>query len=167
MRKFNALISKIEEIISIICFSLMSIITLVAVFFRYVLNSPIVWSEEAARYLMIWGICIGVSIATEKKAHLGIDIFVSFAPKKVQRVLSIISYILLILTYLLLVVLSIMFVLMAVETGNVSPMLRIPFWQLYLIMPIGFGLSAIRGIQVLVLQLLGRFEEDTQEEVLL
>lgn len=150
MKLLDNIVSKIEEIFAVTAFSAMSIITILAVFFRYALNSPIIWSEEASRYLMVWGILIGVSIATRQSAHLGIDVFVSFAPKKVQKALVIISNLLLILTYAALVVLSVQFIMMAIKTGNVSPLLRIPFWILYLCLPIGFGLSFIRGTQVLI-----------------
>lgn len=165
MKQLDAVIRKIEEIITIFCFSAMSIITLVAVFFRYVLNSPITWSEEAARYLMVWGICIGISIATEKKAHLGIDVFVSFAPPKARRCLEIVSGILLTLVYIMVLALSVLFVSSAMKLGNVTPLLRIPFWMVYLALPIGFGLSVIRSIQVLVKIIQGN--EEGFEEVML
>lgn len=53
MKKLDKIVSKIEELIAVIGLSAMSIITIVAVFFRYVLQNPIIWSEEAARYLMV------------------------------------------------------------------------------------------------------------------
>lgn len=165
MKQFDTIIKKIEEILAIFCFSAMSVITLVAVFFRYVLNHPVIWSEEAARYLMVWGICIGISIATEKKAHLGIDILVSFAPQKVHHILEILSGVLLTLIYTIMSILSIQFVLMAINTGNVSPLLRIPFWMIYLALPIGFMLSTIRSIQVLTKIIKG--SDEGFEEVML
>ena len=129
MKKLDAAVSKIEELIATIGLGAMSIITIVAVFFRYVLHSPITWSEEAARYLMIWSTLLGISIATKQKAHLGIDIFVSMAPKKIQRILEIFSWSMLIVMYLFLVWTSILFILTAIKTGNVTPMLRIPFYN--------------------------------------
>ncbi len=165
MKQLDAIIRKAEEIAAIFCFSAMSIITLVAVFFRYVLNNPIIWSEEASRYLMVWGICIGISIATEKKAHLGIDIFVSFAPQKMRRRLEIISGILLTLIFAMVLALSILFVNMAVKTGNVTPLLRIPFWMIYLALPFGFAMSMLRSIQVLAKIIKG--DKDGFEEVML
>ena len=165
MKKLDAAVSNIEELIATIGLGAMSIITIVAVFFRYVLHSPITWSEEAARYLMIWSTLLGISIATKQKAHLGIDIFVSMAPKKIQRILEIFSWSMLIVMYLFLVWTSILFILTAIKTGNVTPMLRIPFYIIYLALPIGFGLRAIRGLQVLIAIIKG--VEEKSEEVLI
>ena len=158
------IVSKVEELNAVDGLSAMTIITLVAVFFRYVLQSPIIWSEEAARYLMVWSTMLGISIATRQKAHLGIDIFVSMAPKKLQRALEIFSTLMMIVMFVFLTGISIVFIQSAIRTGNVSPMLRIPFYIIYLALPLGFGLSAVRSVQDLVDVIKG---VDRKEEVLI
>ena len=162
MKTLDKIVSKVEELIAVIGLSAMTVITLVAVFFRYVLQSPIIWSEEAARYLMVWSTMLGISIATRQKAHLGIDIFVSMAPKKLQRALEIFSTLMMIVMFVFLTIISIVFIQSAIRTGNVSPMLRIPFYIIYLALPLGFGLSAVRSIQDLVDVIKG---VDNKEEV--
>ena len=164
MKTLDKIVSKVEELIAVIGLSAMTVITLVAVFFRYVLQSPIIWSEEAARYLMVWSTMLGISIATRQKAHLGIDIFVSMAPKKLQRALEIFSTLMMIVMFIFLTIISIVFIQSAIRTGNVSPMLRIPFYIIYLALPLGFGLSAVRSIQDLVDVIKG---VDNKEEVLI
>lgn len=164
MKALDKVISKVEELIATIGLGTMCVITIVAVFFRYALHHPIIWSEEAARYLMVWSTMLGISIATRQKAHLGIDIFVSMAPKKAQRILEIISWSMLIIMYVFLVITSILFICNAVKTGNVTPMLRIPFYIIYLALPIGFALGAVRGAQVLMDIVKG---VDKAEEVLI
>ena len=164
MKTLDKIVSKVEELIAVIGLSAMTVITLVAVFFRYVLQSPIIWSEEAARYLMVWSTMLGISIATRQKAHLGIDIFVSMAPKKLQRALEIFSTLMMIVMFVFLTGISIVFIQSAIRTGNVSPMLRIPFYIIYLALPLGFGLSAVRSIQDLVDVIKG---VDNKEEVLI
>ena len=164
MKTLDKIVSKFEELIAVIGLSAMTVITLVAVFFRYVLKDPIIWSEEAARYLMVWSTMLGISIATRQKAHLGIDIFISMAPKKIQRGLEIFSTLMMIVMFVFLAIISIVFIQSAIRTGNVSPMLRIPFYIIYLALPLGFGLGAIRSIQDLVDVIKG---VDNKEEVLI
>lgn len=164
MKTLDKIVSKVEELIAVVGLSAMTVITLVAVFFRYVLGSPIIWSEEAARYLMVWSTMLGISIATRQKAHLGIDIFVSMAPKKIQRGLEIFSTLMMIVMFVFLAIISIVFIQSAHRTGNVSPMLRIPFYIIYIALPLGFGLSAVRSIQDLVDVIKG---VDNKEEVLI
>jgi TRAP-type C4-dicarboxylate transport system permease small subunit len=43
------------------------------VFFRYFLGSPLVWSDELARYLFVWASFLGWIIAARRRSHLSID----------------------------------------------------------------------------------------------
>jgi TRAP-type transport system small permease protein len=55
------------------------------VFARYVLSSPMPWTEEMARFLMNWMALLGASIATRYRAHLGLLYFVQKLPLPLQR----------------------------------------------------------------------------------
>ena len=54
----------------------MTLAVLSGVFFRYILRAPLPWSEELARYLMIWGVCCGVPIAFRQGSHIAVTILV-------------------------------------------------------------------------------------------
>ena len=47
------------------------------VFFRYVLNHSLFWSEELARYILVWLTFLGASVAYRRGVHPRIDLFVS------------------------------------------------------------------------------------------
>ena len=53
----------------------MTITTLLQVIFRYVLNDPLVWSEELARYLFVWIALVGAGAAVRTGGHFGLDLF--------------------------------------------------------------------------------------------
>lgn len=146
----DKLITKFENYTTIFCFTMMSVVTLFAVFFRYALSNPIIWAEEVSRYLMIWGIFIGLGIVTRKNAQLGIDIIINFTPIKVKKVLGVITNIILILAYIILFVVSIKFVLVSKDLGQLTPILRIKFYLVYLAMPIGFLLCIYRSAQIML-----------------
>lgn len=46
-----------------VIFASIVVVVLTAVFFRYVLNSSLMWGEELARYLSIWLVFLGLSCA--------------------------------------------------------------------------------------------------------
>jgi TRAP-type C4-dicarboxylate transport system permease small subunit len=50
---------------------------IVAVFFRYVLDAPIKWGEELARFLMVWAGLLGISIALKDGDHIGLEALTS------------------------------------------------------------------------------------------
>ena len=43
---------------------------------RYAFNAPIVWSEEAARYLFVWVSLVGAGAAVGRGAHYGLEALV-------------------------------------------------------------------------------------------
>ncbi|UCG06230.1 MAG: TRAP transporter small permease [Desulfobacterales bacterium] len=59
--------------ICVILVFLMTVEVLTAVFFRYVLNAPIKWGEELARFIMVWAGLLGISIALKDGEHIGLE----------------------------------------------------------------------------------------------
>ncbi len=144
----NRVVNTIEENFSIICFSVMSIVVFVSVIFRYVLKWSLPWGEELARYLMIWGILIGVSIGVRKRTHMGLEIIIEKMPQKIQKPLVFISHLIIIGTFGFLTIMSFLMVLELHGRGQTSPSLSIPMYLVYSSLLIGFLLSTIRAIQI-------------------
>lgn len=63
----------------------MTVVVLLGVLFRYVVRQPLSWSEEVARYLMIWAASLAVSIGIMQREHLGITFLVSRLPLSAQK----------------------------------------------------------------------------------
>ncbi len=63
----------------------MTIVVILGVLFRYVLQSPLSWSEEVARYLMIWAASLAISIGIMRREHLGITFLTSRFPPSAQK----------------------------------------------------------------------------------
>lgn len=45
-----------------------------AVFYRYVLNAPLIWSDELAELVIIWQAMLGAVVAFHKGQHLGLNV---------------------------------------------------------------------------------------------
>ena len=56
---------------------MIAIVTVVCwqVFSRFILRAPSSYTEELARFLLIWIGVLGASYAYRTKAHLGLDLF--------------------------------------------------------------------------------------------
>ena len=61
------------------------VITLAAVWWRYVLNAPLAWPEQVSRILFVWVTFVGAAVLYREKLHVAIDMFVIMLPKAVQR----------------------------------------------------------------------------------
>ncbi len=87
--------------ISVVAIGLMVLSILCQVFFRYVLGSPLAWSEEAARFCMLWMTGFMAPLAYRQGGFVAIDMLVQALPRRVAEILS---FILLIIPLVVLIV---------------------------------------------------------------
>ena len=52
-----------------------AVIVSLSVFFRYVLNNSLTWSEEISKYCMVWLVFVGAPVAMVEYRHIAIEIF--------------------------------------------------------------------------------------------
>jgi TRAP-type C4-dicarboxylate transport system permease small subunit len=57
-------------------------------FTRYVLNDSYTWTEEIARYMLIWVTFFGLFMVVRKESNVAVEIFYRWFPMGLRRVLS-------------------------------------------------------------------------------
>lgn len=67
-----------REVVVMALMAVLVVVVVASVLFRYVLLSPLSWSEEVGRYLMIWVGFLAASIAVQQGMHVGIDFVVQW-----------------------------------------------------------------------------------------
>ena len=72
----------------VLFFATMTFVTITGVFYRYALNDPIQWSNESARFLMLWTGFLAINIAMRKGEHIRIDIIVNLLPSWMSKALG-------------------------------------------------------------------------------
>jgi len=63
------------------------VVVVASVLFRYILLSPLSWSEEVGRYVMIWLGFLAASIALRQGLHVGVDFVVQWVRPRVATYL--------------------------------------------------------------------------------
>lgn len=56
-------------------------------FTRYVLNDSLAWTEEIARYALMWLTFIGAAIVARKNAHISVEVLLHYLPVVPARLL--------------------------------------------------------------------------------
>ena len=64
-------------------------LTISQIFFRFVLDSPLVWSEELVRLLVVWMTFIGAAVICWDGRHLSVDVLFVRLPAAARRALRI------------------------------------------------------------------------------
>lgn len=75
------------RILAGVMFLTIVVLTLVQVFARYILNSPLLWSEELVRLLLVWVVFLGSAVVCWDGRHLNVDTFFSRFPSKIRFII--------------------------------------------------------------------------------
>src|SRR5699024_9558087 len=126
MKTLSNIIERIEIVISIALAAAMTIILFINVLFRYFLNDPLFWANEASIFMMAWLTFIGGSLGLKYKTQASITLFVNRLSDKNQRILQIITQIIILIFMAILHYLSWDWVLSLI--GTVSRYMHIPVW---------------------------------------
>jgi TRAP-type C4-dicarboxylate transport system permease small subunit len=79
------------EALTVLTVAAFVVLIVLQVFFRFVLNSSITWSEEAVQFLLLWSVMLGSAVASDRQAHIALDpLRERFGPKGF-RILQIVA----------------------------------------------------------------------------
>ena len=102
MKIFN-LFNRLEEGFLMAAFSVMAVVLTLQIFMRYVVNMPLVWSEELARYLFVWVTFIGAGYGVRQKIHISMEVLYIRLPRKLKLAITLATNVLSILAFAYLV----------------------------------------------------------------
>ena len=113
------------------------LLTFTNVIMRRVFNSPIQWTEEMQKACFIWIVYFGAGAVFRNGGHVAIDIIVDLFPKKIQRVIELIGTLITIYVLANLCLQSFELVRQFYDTARVTNLLKMPFYIVYIPIPIG------------------------------
>ncbi len=135
--KLRTKIDKILSNVLVVIMGIMVINVLWQVFSRYCLGEPSSFTDELARYLMIWVGVLGAAYVSGKNNHVAIDVLPSRLSESKQKKLKVIVRILIILfSITALVIGGSRLVYITYVLKQFSPALQMPLALVYLVIPI-------------------------------
>lgn len=156
MKVLEVFFHRVTVFLRWICVALilgMSLTVIVSVFFRYVLNNPLVWSEEVIRMQLVAMTYFGAALAAYQRGHINVELLENWLGSFSPQVLKI---------YRLLMDLCVLGVLLVVIDQGVkiaffsqdqqTDILLISYFWVYIIMPV--------SLIFMVIMLLRRIYED-------
>ncbi|MCU0590209.1 MAG: TRAP transporter small permease [Desulfobacterales bacterium] len=121
--------------------AVMSVVVMLQIIFRFVIYIPLPWSEELARYLMIWTGMVGSFVALREGRHIGVTLVVNRLPPRTAAGVAVFVQVLTILFLLILAKQGLALAL--INLDQLSPAMRIPMFFPYLAVPVGAALMII------------------------
>lgn len=140
MTRFLPLIDRLDEVLSRLLIALLAFLVLDVcwqVITRFVLNDPSSYTEEIARFTLIWISLLGAASAYKRGLHLGIDIVTNALSQRLSFLSQLLVHAFVIaFAVLILIYGGSKLVVMTLQLDQVSAVLGVKMGFIYLAMPI-------------------------------
>ena len=135
MKRFYDSLEKSLKIVLLVLASGVVVTTLLQIVARFILMVSIPWTDELARYLMIWASFVGLGVAYRKRELICVAFFVEKLPQHLLKATLLVSDLLCSVFAIVIVIYG--FKLCLLNAGQVSPSMRISLGVVYAIIPLG------------------------------
>ncbi len=132
----------------------MVVIVSAQVWYRFILNDPLSWSEEAGRYLFVWISFMGAAAGVRYQVHLGIDLMDKMLPPRAYRWIVILVN--LIIQIFLLMIIYWGFKILGIIKFQESASMHISMRYPYMAVPVGAIFMFINSVRVMIAALTNR-----------
>ena len=122
--------------------------TLLQVFSRYVINSPLMWTEEMARYCCLWMVMLAAGLVMDRGMHIALEYVVDRLPGPARRVQAVLVQLLVLAFSLILI--NPAFEIVSRVWSTTSPALQLSMGMVYMAVPVGLSIIAVYSILGLV-----------------
>lgn len=112
---------------------------------RYVMRTPVVWSEDVTSLTFAWFIFMGMAAVHNRRGHVSIDLVTSILPQRVQAVIDRLVDVIVGAFSGYTAYLCALQAVVSQSTAH-TPVLELPLSLLFGSMALGFALMAIRSV---------------------
>lgn len=139
-----------DLLLSGIALLLMVLVVFVGVIFR-IAGSPLIWTEEIARWMLVWITFAGASYCFQHGGLISVDYFVrKLFPAKAQKVINIIAMSLMTGFFMVLLYSSCKYAMLTIYKAQVYPVTLVPTALIVLALIVGSILTTIFSIRQIV-----------------
>jgi TRAP-type C4-dicarboxylate transport system permease small subunit len=152
LRTLRWIAKAIDHVVVALCAGFLlaiSVVVVVSVYYRYVLNNSLIWSEEACRYMTVWLIFLGLSTAHRRGQHVSVGSVLNRLPARLgarQRVPDRVAEAITFIVSFVLTWLGAQNAASNFDIHPVTPALHLESAWVYLAIPVGFGLLLIQSL---------------------
>lgn len=148
LRKINILIEKIEVVFMNIVIFLLALLLIVNVVARAT-GGSFYFIDEIVMFLIIWITFVGMSYATRKGKHIMMSAIFDICSLKVKKILIFMNSTISAVLMFYLAYISAKYVYIIYYWQQVTPVMRMSYWVVILIVPLGFFLSGVHYLRTI------------------
>lgn len=126
--------------------AILIILTVSGVAMRYIVNRPLGWMEEVQLWCLVWVVFPGGAAVARHGGHIAIDAFIGLFPKILRKAAYAITQAITLAVIGFFGYWSCRHVWQMYTTGRTTNILEIPYWLIYLVVPLACLVIALNAL---------------------
>jgi TRAP-type C4-dicarboxylate transport system permease small subunit len=157
LKRVSHTINKAVSYTGIVMFVGLVFACVMQVFFRFVLNNSLSWTEELARYLFVWMHLIGASLLIEDNGHATVTVILDLLHGKTRKAVNILIEAIILIDGTLMLYSGV--IVSYRSRTNVSTAMSIPMWVINLSVAVSGALLMFQAIVQIAVYLSDKAEK--------
>lgn len=162
LKSANRFLSRVFSCAAIVMMALLTLLVIFQVFNRQFFHIQAPWTEEFARFSMVWVAMLGSAVAINTKEHISVNMVFQLWPGKPTEVVRLIGLLFSELLYFTLFVSSFLWV--KGTASILSQATRVPLLYIYIVFPVCALVMMLRGLEDILECAFGLFTKKKVEE---
>lgn len=157
LKRVSDTVNKVVSYVGLVFFVILIVACVMQVFFRFILNNSLSWTEELARYCFVWMHLLGASLLIEGHEHATVTVILDIFHGGIRKVIDVIIE--LIIFFDGVVMLYAGLSLAYTSRANLSTAMGIPMWCINSAVAVGGLLLMFQAFVQIAVVLLDNKEE--------
>jgi TRAP-type C4-dicarboxylate transport system permease small subunit len=151
-----AYLARLSRMLDLACQAVITVLTLVGIgsvaigIFGRSLGISNSWTEELARYSMIWVIYLGAAVAMARSTHIRMELLQPVMPAGAWQFINRFQLLISLVFVVTITAIGVGFVVQLQQLDQRSPLLGVPMYVMYASVPLSFALMAVHMLKDLL-----------------
>lgn len=150
------ILQNLEDLVASAFLIVTTVLVIINIIMRYILNSGLVWSEEVATGCFVWSVFIGAVAVFKHRGHVGVDLLVKRFPATLQKAVRLITDLILVVLNGYMAYLSVLYI--QTSYTKMTPVLGVSSAYISTSVLIAFVLMTVYSVKFVIGDLCGSKE---------
>ena len=143
VQKTSDTLDRALTVVTVMLLGAMTIVTFAQIIFR-VFFTALIWSEEVARYMLVWLTFLGAGCVHKRSGHIAAAILHGLVPTNARKFFQILTHLICMVVFGVIIYYGILYV--QVTSAQLSAAMRIPMRYIYIAIPLSGAVMMLNSI---------------------
>ena len=143
VQKVSDTLDRALTVVTVALLGAITVITFAQIIFR-AFFSALIWSEEAARYMLVWMTFLGAGCVHKRSGHIAVALLHSLVPGVSKKFFQVLTHLVCVAVFAVMIYYGVNYV--QVTSAQLSAAMRIPMRYIYMAIPLSGAVMMLHTV---------------------